>query len=286
MKRIILFLLTNLAIMFVLSIVLGLLSTQLGLDPTGIGAVVLFALVFGMGGALISLAMSKFIAKRSTGAQVIKDPRSDTEHWLINTVRELASTANIGMPEVAVYRGAPNAFATGATRNNSLVAVSDQLMQNMTRAEVRAVLAHEVGHIASGDMVTMTLLQGVMNTLVLLLARIIGVTVDKAVFGTRDGRGIGYFITYIVMQLVLGILASIVVMGFSRRREFAADATAAKLLGSPRDMIAALQRLGSLEPGALPQSMKAFGITGAPKWAALFASHPPLEKRIERLERA
>ena len=279
MKRIILFVVTNLALMVVLSTV----CAVLGVDPSTTTGMLVFALIFGMGGAVVSLLLSKRMAKWSTGARTIDGTEGETESWLVRTVEQLAGQAGIGMPEVAVYPGAANAFATGAFRNRALVAVSTGLLEGMPRAEVRAVLGHEIGHVANGDMVTMTLLQGVLNAAVLLLARVIGVAVDRAVFGTRRGVGIGYYLTRMALQLVLGMLASLVVMAYSRRREFAADASAANYLGSPSDMIRALQRLGSLTPGALPASMKAFGINSQPGWAHLFSSHPPLEARIARL---
>ena len=280
MKRIILFVATNFALMIVLSIV----CSFLGLNQQTFGGLLVFALIFGMGGSFISLLMSKMIAKWTTGAKVIDGSENEQAQWLVGTVEELARQANVRTPEVAIYPGEPNAFATGAFRNSALVAVSTGLMQGMSRQEVRAVLGHELGHVANGDMVTMTLLQGILNAAVLVLARVIGVTVDRAVFGTKRGVGIGYYLTYYAMQILLGLLASMVVMTYSRRREYAADATAARYLGSPADMIRALQRLGSMTPGALPESMKAFGISGKDSWARLFSSHPPLEARIKRLQ--
>jgi heat shock protein HtpX len=281
MKRIFLFVVTNLALM----IVLGLVCEVLGVNKSTTGQLVAFALVFGMGGALISLLLSKTIAKWSTGARQIKGNEGETEAWLVRTVEQLAHQANIGMPEVAIYDGAPNAFATGAFRNKALVAVSTGLLHGMSRNEIRAVLGHEVGHVANGDMVTMTLLQGILNAAVLLLSRLIGLAVDRAVFGTRRGVGLGYYLTYMVMQILMGILASLIVMAYSRRREYAADASSAAYLGSPTDMIAALQRLGGMEPGELPASMKAFGINGKPNWAHLLSSHPPIESRIAHLRK-
>jgi len=265
--------------MVVLSVVCGLL----GVDQGTFMGLLAFALIFGMGGAFISLLLSKPMAKWSTRAKTIDGSEGETEGWLIRTVEQLARQANISMPEVAVYPGDPNAFATGAFRNRALVAVSTGLLNSMRPAEIRAVLSHEIGHVASGDMVTMTLLQGVLNAAVLLLARVIGVAVDRAVFNTRRGVGLGYHLTRMVLQLVLGILASMIVMAFSRRREFAADASAARYLGSPTDMIAALQRLGGLVPGELPASMKAFGIGAPGRLATLLSSHPSLEARIARL---
>ena len=274
--------LTNLALMLVLSIVLSFVRAVLPVEESFLLSVVAFALVFGIGGAFISLLMSKPIAKWSTGARVIDGNEGETQAWLVNAVGQLAREAGIGMPEVAIYPGAANAFATGAFKNKALVAVSEGLIRSMPRNEIRAVLAHEVGHIANGDMVTLTLVQGVLNAAVLLLARVIGFTVDRYL-GNRRGLGLGYHLTYIVMQLALGVLASIVVMAYSRRREFAADASAARYTGSSSDMIQALRRLGGLVPGQLPESMRAFGINGKPSWAHLFSSHPPIEARIERL---
>ncbi|NLF22028.1 MAG: protease HtpX [Lentisphaerae bacterium] len=279
MKRIFLFIVTNLALMLVLSTV----CTVLGVDSTTTTGLLVFALIFGMGGAVISLLLSKQMAKWTTGARTIDGTEGETQGWLVRTVEQLAGQAGIGMPEVAVYPGAANAFATGAFRNRALVAVSTGLLESMPRAEVRAVLGHEIGHVANGDMVTMTLLQGVLNAAVLLLSRVIGVAVDRTVFGTRRGVGLGYVLTRLAMQILLGILASMVVMAYSRRREYAADASSARYLGSASDMIAALQRLGGLVPGELPASMKAFGINAKPGWAHLFSSHPPMEARIERL---
>lgn len=281
MKRIFLFLTTNLALVFVLSVVCWIL----GVDPDTYTGLLVVALVFGMGGAYISLLLSKPMAKWTTRARTIDGSEGETEAWLIRTVEQLAREANIRMPEVAIYPGDPNAFATGAFRNSALVAVSTGLLGSMNRAEIRAVLAHEVGHVANGDMVTMTLLQGVLNAAVFLLARVIGMVVDGALSSDnrRRGPGLGYHLTRIVMQMVLGILASMVVMAYSRRREYAADAIAAHYLGSPTDMIAALQRLGGLVPGQLPDTMKAFGIGSRGNLATLLSSHPPLEARIERL---
>lgn len=281
MKRVFLFVATNFAVMLVFWFV----CTFLGIDPASTTGLVAFALFFGMGGSIISLLLSKKMAIWSTRARVINGSEGEVEGWLVRSVEQLALQAGIGMPEVAIYDGAANAFATGASRNKSLVAVSTGLMQSMSRAEVNAVLGHEVAHIANGDMVTMTLLQGVLNAVVLLLSRVIGAMVDRAVFGNRRGLGIGYYLTRMVMQALLGLLASMIVMGYSRRREYAADASAARYLGSPRDMIAALQRLGGGEPGELPESIRAMGINGRKGWAHLFSTHPSLEERIERLNR-
>jgi heat shock protein HtpX len=289
MKRIVLFIATNLAVVLVLSIVLRLLgldavmSSQAGISYGGLLA---FSAVVGFTGSIISLLMSKPMAKWSTGAHVIGQPASDAEAWLVETVRKLATRAGIGMPEVAIYEGAPNAFATGAFRNSALVAVSTGLLQSMSKEEVEAVLGHEVAHVANGDMVTLTLIQGTVNTFVVFFARIIGSIVDRTVFRTERGNGPGYFITVLVAQLVLGILASIIVAWFSRRREFRADAGSAQFLGSPSPMVNALRRLGGVEAGVLPQSMSGFGITDRGGVMSLFATHPPIEERIAALQNA
>jgi heat shock protein HtpX len=261
----------------------------LGIDKYGYqgasyGQLLVFSAVVGFTGAIISLLMSKSMAKWSTGAQVITQPSNEAEAWLVSTVQRLAQKAGIGMPEVAIYEGEPNAFATGAFRNSALVAVSTGLLQSMNKEEVEAVLGHEVAHVANGDMVTLTLIQGVVNTFVIFLSRIIGSIVDRAVFKSERGNGPGYFITVIVLQIVLGFLASMIVAWFSRRREFRADAGSAAYLGSPSPMVNALRRLGGVEPGQLPEAMKAFGITDRPGWMALFASHPPIEARIAALQ--
>ncbi len=288
MKRIILFIVTNLAVMLVLSIVLKLF----GLDraatmQTGMsyGGLLAFSAVVGFTGAIISLLMSKSMAKWSTGAKVIGQPANDAENWLVETVRRLANEANIGMPEVAIYDGAPNAFATGAFKNSALVAVSTGLLQSMNREEVEAVLGHEISHVANGDMVTLTLIQGVVNTFVIFLARVIGSIVDRTVFRTERGTGPGYWITVMVLQIVLGILASTIVAWFSRYREFRADAGSAKLLGNPRPMVNALRRLGGLEAGEMPKALTGFGITDKNAVMSLFATHPPIEARIAALEK-
>ena len=289
MKRIVLFLATNLAIILVLSITARILGVDRFMTANGLnlGMLLGFAAVIGFGGSFISLAMSKWMAKMSTGAQVIAQPRNQTEQWLINTVARQARAAGIGMPEVAIY-DAPdlNAFATGMNRNDALVAVSTGLLHNMTEDEVEAVLAHEVSHVANGDMVTLTLIQGVVNTFVIFLARIIGYAVDS--FLRRDGEssgpGIGYYVTSIIAELVLGVLASTIVMWFSRQREFRADEGGARLAGSHK-MVAALQRLQQAHmPSALPSEMAAFGIGGGGGVARLFMSHPPLEERIAALQ--
>jgi len=287
MKRIILFLITNLAVVLVLSIVLRLLGLDRVVQANGIDvpSLLLFSFVVGFVGAIISLLMSKSMAKWSTGAQVIDTPRNESEVWLLDTIRKLAQTAGVAMPEVAVYEGEPNAFATGAFKNSSLVAVSTGLLQSMNKEEVEAVLGHELSHVANGDMVTLTLIQGVVNTFVIFFARIAGYIIDRTVFRTERGVGPGYYITVLVCQIVFGILASIVVAYFSRRREFRADAGSAKLLGSPQPMVHALARLGGLQPGSLPPSFQASGITGSPGGLmALFASHPPIEERIAALQ--
>jgi heat shock protein HtpX len=288
MKRIFLFVVTNLAILVVLSITARILGVDRFLTANGLnmGALLVFAALFGFGGSIISLLMSKTIAKWSTRAQVIDQPRNAVEQWLVETVRRQAQQAGIGMPEVAVY-DAPeiNAFATGANRNNALVAVSTGLLNNMSRDEAEAVLGHEVSHVANGDMITLTLIQGVVNTFVIFISRVIGNLVDRVVFKNENGPGIAYFVTSIAAEILLGILASIIVMWFSRQREFRADAGGAAL--SSRDkMIAALQRLkANHEPSSLPQATQAFGISGKANGglARLFMTHPPLDERIETL---
>jgi heat shock protein HtpX len=285
MKRIVLFLATNLAVVLVLSIVLKVLGLDRAVAQSGIayGQLLAFSFVVGFTGAIISLLMSKPMAKWSTGAHVIETPQSEPEAWLLETVRRLATKAGIAMPEVAIYEGEPNAFATGAFKNSALVAVSTGLLQSMNKEEVEAVLGHEVAHVANGDMVTLTLIQGVVNTFVVFFARIIGSIVDRAVFRTERGTGPGYFITVMVAQLVLGILASMIVAYFSRRREFRADAGSAQYLGTPAPMVNALRRLGGLPPGELPPAMSGFGITDKGGVMALFSTHPPIEARIAAL---
>ncbi len=291
MKRILLFLVTNLAIMLVLSLVVNLLGLNRFLSAKGLdlGMLLAFAAVMGFGGSFISLFMSKTIAKWSTGAQVIEQPQSAGEQWLVDTVAKLARQANIAMPEVALYDGEPNAFATGPSRSNSLVAVSTGLLQNMNEQEVEAVLAHEVAHVANGDMVTLTLIQGVVNTFVFFLARVVGYLVDSLLNRSSDeesssGFGIGYMVTVFACEIVFGILASLVVMYFSRQREFRADSGAAHLLGSPQPMIAALRRLGGINTAGLPQNMASSGIAGGRGWMSLFATHPSMEERIAALQ--
>ena len=287
MKRIVLFLLTNLAVMLVLGVVSSVLGFNQFLTANGLdmGALLGFSLVMGFGGAFISLLLSKTMAKFSTGAQVITQPQSADEAWLVDTVKKLSEKAGIGMPEVAIFQGAPNAFATGAFRNSALVAVSTGLLQGMTRDEVEAVLGHEVAHIANGDMVTLTLIQGVLNTFVVFLSRVIGSLVDSAMRkndSQYSGPGAGYYITSIVLDLVLGMVASMIVAWFSRQREFRADHGAAQLLGRKQPMINALARLGSMQAGELPKSIAAMGITGG--LGKLFATHPPIEERIAALQ--
>jgi heat shock protein HtpX len=286
MKRIVLFVLTNVAVLAVLTIVLRVfgLDQIAAQEGFAIGPLLAFSAVVGFTGAIISLLMSKQMAKWSTGAQVIDGSESSDHAWLVQTVRGLAQKAGIGMPEVAVYEGEPNAFATGAFKNSALVAVSTGLLQSMNREEVGAVLGHEVAHVANGDMVTMTLIQGVVNTFVVFLSRIVGTIVDRTVFRTERGTGPGYFITVIVCQIVFGLLASIIVAWFSRQREFRADRGSADYLGTPQPMINALARLGGLEPGALPQSIKAMGISDRAGFMALFSTHPPMEQRIAALQ--
>ena len=287
MKRIFLFIATNIAVIAVMSIVLSLLGVDRFLTSAGLNLPMLlvFSLVVGFTGSIISLLISKPMAKWSTGAQVIETPSNSTEFWLLDTVKRLADRAGIAMPEVAVYEGEPNAFATGAFKNSALVAVSTGLLQGMTKDEVEAVLGHEIAHVANGDMVTMTLIQGVANTFVVFLSRVVGYAVVRAL--SRDinsGPGIGYMVTVIVCQIVFGIAASLIVAWFSRYRECRADAGSAQLRGGPQPMIKALARLGSAEPNSsLPQSMAAMGISDKPGFLELFSSHPPIEQRISAL---
>jgi len=288
MKRVLLFLATNFAVMLVLSLVTSLLGVNRFLTANGLnlGMLLVFAGVIGFGGAFISLLMSKSMAKWSTGARVIEAPSSSTEVGLLDPVARLAERAGLPMPEVAIYDGEPNAFATGATKNSSLVAVSTGLLQGMTREEVEAVLAHEVAHIANGDMVTLTLIQGVVNTFVVFLSRVVGYAVDSFLRRNDEqssGPGIGYMVTSMICEVVFGLLASIIVAWFSRQREFRADAGAAQLLRSPLPMQNARRRLGNMHTEPLPQSMAASGIAGGQGWMALFSSHPPLEERIAAL---
>jgi heat shock protein HtpX len=287
MKRILLFVVTNLAVVLVLGIVSRLLGVDRFLTANGLnlGALLGFALVMGFGGAIISLLMSKPMAKWSAGVQVIEQPRNQDEAWIVDTVRQFADKAGIGMPEVGIFEGDPNAFATGAFRDSALVAVSTGLLHNMTKEEVEAVIGHEVAHIANGDMVTMTLIQGVMNTFVVFLSRAIGYAVDSFLRKGDDenrGPGIGYFVTSMVLELIFGIVAAIIVAWFSRQREFRADAGAAQLMGRKQPMINALARLGGLHSAELPKSIAAFGIAGG--IGQLFSSHPPIEERIAALQ--
>ena len=290
MKRIVLFVLTNLAVMLVLGTVANLLGFNRYFAGSGLnlGALLGFAAVMGFGGAIISLLISKPMAKWTTGAQLINGSTDATHQWLVSTVQRFADRAGIAMPEVAIYEGEPNAFATGAFRNSALVAVSTGLLQGMNREEVEAVIGHEITHVANGDMVTMTLIQGVMNTFVVFLSRVIGYVVDRVVLrNDRDGPGIGYYVTTIVLDIALGVLAAIIVAWFSRQREFRADRGAADLMGRPQPMMHALARLGGLVPGELPKSVQAMGISGAPNGLiALFSSHPPIEQRIAALQGA
>jgi heat shock protein HtpX len=288
-KRIVLFVATNLAILFVLNLVLFALE-RFGVfgkgGLAGYGPLMVMSVLFGFGGSFVSLLMSKTIAKWTTGAQVIESPRNATEAWLVDTVRRHAQAAGIGMPEVAVY-DAPemNAFATGASKNSSLVAVSTGLMQQMEREQVDAVLGHEVSHIANGDMVTLTLIQGVLNTFVIFFSRVIGGLIDSALRSRDDrgGRGFGYFAMVMVTELVLGILATMIVMWFSRQREYRADRGGATLSGKS-SMVGALRRLGRNEGSSLPESLAAFGVSGRGAVMGLFRSHPPIEDRIRALE--
>jgi heat shock protein HtpX len=287
MKRIFLFLATNIAVLVVLSVVINVFGLDQWLTAEGIdyGSLLVFSAVIGFAGSIISLLISKPMAKMSTGAHVIDGSEGSTEYWLVETVRKLSQQAGIGMPEVAIFEGAPNAFATGAFKNSALVAVSTGLLQSMNKEEVEAVLGHEVAHVANGDMVTLTLIQGVVNTFVIFLSRIIGMIVDKAIFRTERGVGPGFFIASLVAQIVLGILASMIVAWFSRRREFRADRGSAELMGTPRPMINALARLGGVPAGEMPQAFEAHGINHSrSRFLGLFASHPPLEARIAALQ--
>ncbi|MHB0927181.1 MAG: protease HtpX [Gallionellaceae bacterium] len=290
MKRIFLFILTNLAVVAVISITLRLLGVDRWMDETGginFSALLVMSAVIGFAGSLISLAMSKWSAKRMVGAQVIKSPSDPTERWLVDTVKRQALSAGIGMPEVAIY-DAPdvNAFATGWNRNDALVAVSTGLLHNMSREEAEAVLAHEISHVANGDMVTLALIQGVVNTFVIFFAKLFGYFVDRVILKNDRGHGIGMIAAEIVAQLVLGVLASMIVMWFSRQREFRADAGGANLAGRQK-MIAALERLKvNHEQATLPEQMAAFGISGGKSFARLFMTHPPLDERIEALRSA
>jgi heat shock protein HtpX len=289
MKRVLLLIGTNLAIMLVLGIVSTLTGAHRFLSGGSInlGQLLFFAALMGFGGAFLSLLMAKTIAKWSVGARVIETPQNETEVWLVRTVERFAAKAGLSMPEVALYDGEPNAFATGASRNNSLVAVSTGLLDLMSREEAEAVIAHEVAHIANGDMVTLTLIQGVVNTFVIFLSRIVAWAVDSALKKgdehASEGPGLAYMVTSIICDIVFGILASIIVMYFSRQREFRADAGAADLMGDARPMMAALARLQQMHTGELPQNVATAGISGRPGWMDLFSSHPPLDARIHAL---
>ena len=298
MKRIFLFVITNIAVMLTLSIVFHLVCGFLGIDPyvatdgaINMESLIVYCLIFGMAGSIISLLLSKPMAKFSVGARTIDGSEGEAEAWLVNTVQDLATRAGIKCPEVAIYQGAPNAFATGAFRNSALVAVSTGIMGSMTRSELRAVLGHEISHVVNGDMVTMSLLQGILNAFVLFISYVVGILVENALSGKGGrrrsrgfaGGGIAYLVR-IVLQMALGLVASMVVYAFSRHREYGADAGSARLLGSPSDMIAALRRLGNIQPGILPDSLKAMGIGGKPA-RNLFSTHPTLEQRIEALQR-
>ncbi|WP_234263914.1 protease HtpX [Hydrogenophaga sp. NFH-34] len=288
MKRILLFVLTNVAVMAVLLITTRLFGVDRYLTANGLNMTALagFSLIIGFGGATISLLMSKMMAKMSMGVRIINQPQTADEAWIVQTVQQFAEKAGIGMPEVGIYDGAPNAFATGAFKNSALVAVSTGLLQGMTREEVEAVIGHEVAHVANGDMVTMTLIQGVMNTFVVFLSRVIGYAVDSFLRrgdSNSSGPGIGYMVTTIVLDIVLGFAAAIVVAWFSRQREFRADAGAAQLMGRKQPMINALARLGGMTPGELPKTMQAMGIAGG--LGKLFSTHPPMEERIAALQK-
>ncbi len=289
MKRILLFVVTNLAVVVVLGIVANLLGVNRYLTANGLnlGALLGFALIMGFGGAIISLLISKPVAKWSAGVRVIEQPQNVDEAWIVETVRKFADKAGIRMPEVGIFEGEPNAFATGAFKNSALVALSTGLLQGMTREEIEAVIGHEMAHIANGDMVTMTLIQGVMNTFVVFLSRVIGYAVDgflRRGSDSNSGPGIGYWVTTIVLDILLGFLAAIIVAWFSRHREFKADAGSAHLLGRKQPMINALARLGGMVPGQLPKSIQAFGITSGV--GKLFSTHPPIEERIAALQAA
>ncbi len=287
MKRIFLFLATNMAIVLVLSVSMRLLGVEPYLTANGLNlsSLLVFAAVMGFGGSLISLVISKWMAKKSMGVRVIETPSNSQEIWLVDTVKKYAADAGIGMPEVGIFdTPEANAFATGMSKNNALVAVSSGLLQQMSKGEAEAVIGHEIAHVANGDMVTLALIQGVVNTFVMFLSRVIGYMVDKLVFKTERGTGPAFFVTMIIAELVLGVLASIIVMWFSRKREFRADMGGASLAGK-QNMIGALERLASLHPAPLPEKMAAFGIagSGASGIKRLFMTHPPLEERIAAL---
>jgi heat shock protein HtpX len=284
MKRVLLLVATNVAVMIVLSIVAGIFGIDQWLQNEGIDytGLLIISAVFGFGGAFVSLLLSKTLAKWQAGVQLIDGSEGSTEFWLVNSVKQLADKAGIGMPEVGIFEGAPNAFATGAFKDSSLVAVSSGLIQAMSKEEVEAVLGHEIAHVANGDMVTLTLVQGVLNTFVFFLARVVGMIIDRAVFRNERGTGMGYWASVMLLQFLFGILAAMVVAWFSRHREFRADSGSAGLLGTPRPMIAALSRLGQVHAAELPQQLKAFGIAGP--IGALLATHPPIGQRIAALQ--
>ena len=287
MKRILLFVLTNVAVVAVLGIVSSIFGLNRYVGPNGLNLTSLlgFALVMGFTGAIFSLLISKPMAKWTMGLTMINDSPDPTHQWIVGAVRKFADKAKIGMPDVAIYEGEANAFATGAFKNSALVAVSTGLLQSMNREEVEAVIGHEIAHVANGDMVTMALVQGVMNTFVVFFSRVIGYFVDKVILkNERAGTGIGYMVTVFVLDMVLGIVAHIIVSWFSRHREFRADAGSAELMGNSRPMVNALARLGGLDPGELPASVKAMGINDRPGWSALFSTHPPMEDRIKALQ--
>jgi len=290
MKRIALFLLTNLGVMLVLGLAVHLLGLNRFLTANGLDLTSLlgFAAVMGFGGAFISLLISKPMAKWTTKLEIINNSNHATHQWIVSTVERFSQAAGIKTPEVGIYVGEPNAFATGAFKNSALVAVSTGLLESMSREEVEAVIGHEVAHVANGDMVTMALIQGVMNTFVVFLSRVIGYFVDKVVLrNTNDGPGIGYYVTTIVLDIVLGVIAALIVAWFSRQREFRADLGAAQLMGRKQPMMSALARLGGLDPGEMPKSLAAMGISSRPSGLiALFSSHPPIEQRIARLKEA
>ena len=287
-KRVALFLVTNIAVMLVITVIVNILGLGRIADANGlnIGTLLALSAVVGFTGSILSLLISKPMAKWQTGATVIAQPTGPDERWLLDTVNKLSSAAGVRMPEVAIYAGEPNAFATGAFRNSALVAVSTGLLETMTREQVEAVLAHEIAHVANGDMITMTLIQGVVNTFVVFLSRLVGYVVDKQINRDGNGQGVGYFVTSIVCQMVFGVLASLIVAWFSRTREFRADAGAANYMGQPNSMISALARLAGVAPGALPKALQAFGISDKPSLMALFSTHPPIEERIAALQNA
>jgi heat shock protein HtpX len=284
MKRVLLLVATNVAVMVVLSIVVSIFGLDRWMTAEGIDhtSLLVMSAIFGFGGAFISLLLSKRIAKWQAGLQLIDGSEGTTEYWLVETVKKLADKAGVGMPEVGIFEGAPNAFATGAFKDSALVAVSTGLLQSMSKEEVEAVLGHEMPHVANGDMVTLTLIQGVLNTFVFFLSRVVGAIIDKAVFRSERGTGPGYWITVMLLQFLFGIIAAMVVAWFSRWREFRADRGSADLLGQPQSMISALARLGGLQPAELPPQLKAFGIAGP--IGALLATHPPIEQRIAALQ--